>query len=572
MKILAVIQARGGSKGIPKKNIYPLNGYPLISYSIVAALKSKYITNLVVSTDSEEIAQVSMDYGAEVPFMRPEELAGDKVFSVDSLHHATLESEKYFNIKYDLVIELPCVSPLRDHEDVDKALEKLISSGADSVISMVDTGEKHPVRLKRLVNDQIKDFSEHFPEPGQNSRRQDLKPQSFIRNGAIYSMKRNILINTMSRHGEDSLAFIMPDYKSVNIDTYEDLKVAEYKIKNGECNNNPWEAKILKKEEFIKSGSEVLLISTPLHFLPDQKDKLIDSFSCIFAPNASKEEVIDLFSNKKIDGWLCSPAPKYTINEEVLKNAKSLKVIATPSTGSNHIDKNYCGKNNIEVFALKDTDFVNSIYASSEFAFSLILSVARNLPQAAQSVLGYQWREVEDKFRGIELRGKNLGIIGYGRIGSNVASYALAMGMNVNAYDPYVEIEKPVNECNSHEEVLQDSDILLIAVHLDDDTANMVDISWFKKMKKGSTFINISRGEIVNEKDLIQALEMGLIKSAGLDVIRDELSMEIKSSEIINYAKSNSNLIITPHIAGLTIDSEAKAADFSITRIKEFFS
>ena len=220
MKILAVIQARGGSKGIPKKNIYPLNGYPLISYSIVAALKSKYITNLVVSTDSEEIAEVSRDYGAEVPFMRPEELAGDKVFSVDSLHHATLESEKHFKTKYDLVVELPCVSPLRDHEDVDKALEKLISSGADSVISVVDTGEKHPVRLKRLINDQIKDFSEHFPEPGQNSRRQDLKPQSFIRNGAIYSMKRDILINTMSRHGEDSLAFIMPDYKSVNIDTY----------------------------------------------------------------------------------------------------------------------------------------------------------------------------------------------------------------------------------------------------------------------------------------------------------------------------------------------------------------
>ena len=95
INILAVIQARGGSKGIPKKNIYPIGGYPLISYTIAAA-KSKFITDLVVSTDSEEIAEVSRSYGADVPFKRPKKLAGDKVFSVDSLHHAVLETEKIY--------------------------------------------------------------------------------------------------------------------------------------------------------------------------------------------------------------------------------------------------------------------------------------------------------------------------------------------------------------------------------------------------------------------------------------------------------------------------------------------
>ena len=335
MKILAVIQARGGSKGIPKKNIYQLNGYPLISYSIVAAKKSGLVTDLVVSTDSEEIADVARDYGALVPFMRPKELAGDKVFSVDSLRHAVLETEKHFDTVYDYVIELPCVSPLRDHEDIDKALKKLTSTGADSVISMTNTGEKHPVRLKRIVSDEIKDFSDHFPEPGQNSRRQDLDPPAFIRNGAIYSMKRNILIESNTRHGLKSLAYEMSDSKSVNIDTYEDLKIAEYKIRNGECNNNPWQAKVLKVEKSEKKDSKVILVSTPLHFLPEQKKELQSLFSCIFAPNASKQEVIDIFKKEKIDGWLCSPAPKYKIDNDILKHAKNLEIISTPSTGTN---------------------------------------------------------------------------------------------------------------------------------------------------------------------------------------------------------------------------------------------
>lgn len=140
-RVLAVIQARGGSKGIPKKNIYEINGHPLISYTICAALKSKYIDQLVVSTDSEEIADVAKAYGASVPFMRPDDLAGDKVASVDSLLHAVEESEKYFQESFDVVIELPCVAPLRAARDIDGALEKLISTGANSVISVVNTGK-----------------------------------------------------------------------------------------------------------------------------------------------------------------------------------------------------------------------------------------------------------------------------------------------------------------------------------------------------------------------------------------------------------------------------------------------
>ena len=571
MKILAVIQARGGSKGIPKKNIYPINGYPLIAYTIAAARKSKLISELVVSTDAEDIADVAKAYGAKVPFMRPDHLAGDKVLSVDSLHHAVLETEKLFNQRFDIIVELPCVSPLRDHEDIDAALNTLIKEECDSVISMACTGEKHPVRLKKLINQEINDFTQEYPEPGQNSRRQDLDPPAYIRNGAIYAMKRDVLIEQRSRHGQKSLAHVMSEAKSSNIDEMEDLKIVEFKIKNGDCNNNPWEYLEKLPEVSQLEDKPFILVTTSLDFRPDIKEKLKQNYSCIFLPLATKEEVMRLFLKYKIEGWICGPTPKYLIDKEIISTAKYLKIIVTPSTGSNHINKADCKDYAIKVTSLRGTDFVNEIYASSEFAFTMILSVARNLPKAYLGVLGYKWRESEDLYRSIEFRGKTLGLIGFGRIGSNVAKYASAMGMNIIAYDPFVEIPPIYETANSHIELLSNSDIILLAVHLDESTKNLVNSTWFNEMKEGCIFVNISRGEIIDETALIEALMSGKIRAAGVDVIRDEISSSIKSSPLINYAKEHDNLIITPHIAGLSTDSEGKAALYAINELDKYF-
>ena len=572
MKILAVIQARGGSKGIPKKNIYPINGYPLISYSIAAAKNSKLISDVIVSTDASDIAQTAKEYGAQVPFIRPAELSGDKILSVDSLHHAVIETERILGKKYELIIELPCVSPLRDHQDIDAALKKLIDSSADSVISMVDTGEKHPVRLKKIENDFIEDFTKEFPEPNQNSRRQDLFPPSYIRNGAIYAMKREVLIEKKSRHGEKSLAYVMSDNKSVNIDTLEDLKIAEFKIKNGECNNNPWQVKTPKIEIKIKDERKIILVTTSLHFIPSVKKEIEKHFSVIYAPKVDKEQLNKILKDYQPDGWICSPTPKYRIDKKILRNSKNLRILVTPSTGSNHIDIDDCKKLNITFSSLKGSELVNAIHASSEFCFALILSVVRKLPQAYNGAKSFKWREAEDEFRGEELYGKTLGIIGMGRIGTNVANYAKAMNMKICAYDPHVENTKDVELLDNYKSVLEKSDIILISVHLDNSTENMVNREWFESMKKGSYFINISRGEIVDEEALIKALEEKKVKAAGLDVLRDEISTNLRTSKILNYSRENENLIITPHIAGLTVDSELKAAEQSLETILNFFS
>lgn len=235
--ILAVIQARGGSTGIPKKNIVQIDNHPLISYSIYAAIKSKFIDKIVVSTDCQEIADISVKYGAEVPFLRTSRLAGNLVSSEESLKWFVKKLERKTKKIYDIIIELPPVAPFRTSYHIDLSLEKLYQTKSDSVISVVNTGEKHPTRLKNIEGDLIRDFTKEFPEPT-ISRRQDLDP-CYIRNGAIYAMKYDTLINFGSRRGKISRPFIMDEKYSINIDSDFDLLVAKALINEGICENNP---------------------------------------------------------------------------------------------------------------------------------------------------------------------------------------------------------------------------------------------------------------------------------------------------------------------------------------------
>ena len=341
---LCIILARGGSKSIPRKNIYPINNHPLISYTISAALNSRFIKNVIVSTDDKKIAKISKEYGALVPFLRPKNLAKDKTLSVDALRHSVIECEKIFETKFDYVIELPCVSPFRDETDIDGALELLLKSKKDSVISYVNTGEKHPIRLKRITGNKVKDFCREYPEPKKGSRRQDFEP-SYIRNGAIYAMRRDCIIKQKSRQGKNSLPFIMNENKSINIDNKFDLLTAKLLIEKGYCTNVP--KKIDKKVLFYKKNfKKKILITTPLHFLKEIKNQLTKKYDCIITKTQDQNKIKSLV--KYVDCWFCSPCPAYLINEDILKFAQNLKLIVTPSTGSNHIDKDFCKKKTLK--------------------------------------------------------------------------------------------------------------------------------------------------------------------------------------------------------------------------------
>tara|TARA_Y100000590_G_C15727541_1_gene1015782 strand:- start:673 stop:2388 length:1716 start_codon:yes stop_codon:yes gene_type:complete len=567
-KTLCVILARGGSKGIPKKNIFEICGHPLISYSIEAAKNSTFINDIVVSTDDKEIAKIAKLYGAKVPFLRSKFLANDKTPSVDALYDCVLKTEKKFNKKYDFIIELPCVSPLRDHSDVDKVLKILTTKKYDSVISYVNTGEKHPTRLKRIKKNVVTNFCKEYPEPDIGSRRQDFE-SCFIRNGAIYAMTRNCIINLKSRNGKKSYPFIMPQKKSINIDERFDLDLASLLIEKGYCANKPQKVFDLKKNiKFYSSKrNKNLLISAPTFFLDKELNKLKDKFNCTIVNNLDKKNIINNLNDK--DAWLCHPSPDFFIDKKILKNNKSLKVIATPSTGTTHIDLNYCKEKNIKVFPITVSKKFNEIKASSEFTFLLCLLGFKKIFKAINEVKKGNWRNIERSIRGNEIIGKKIGIFGYGRIGKNLAKYFLTFGAKVNIYDPFKKIKNKYK--TNINNILKNSDLIIVCISYSKKNHNFVDKNFLYKMKKNSIFINTSRGEVIDEKALISVLSSKRISCALVDVVKNEQNLTTRGNDLLNYAKKNNNLIITPHMAGLTFESEKKAFLISSENILKYF-
>ena len=222
MDILGVITARGGSKRIPRKNLRLLRGKPLIQYTVEAALQSKLLTRVVVSSEDEEIMGLSRRLGAEVPFRRPEELATDEATSVAVLVHAVDFMEKQ-GFHPEIVVLLEPTSPLRLAEDIDNALRKHIETGADTVVSVTMTDHWHPIRAKKIEDDVLYDYC---LEEKEVRRRQDLRP-AYFRNGCYYSVKRDILMNEHKLYGKTVRPYIMPHERSIEIDEEIHFKLAE---------------------------------------------------------------------------------------------------------------------------------------------------------------------------------------------------------------------------------------------------------------------------------------------------------------------------------------------------------
>jgi len=224
-KILAITLARGGSKSVPRKNIKEICGKPLIGYTIEEALKSKYIDDFIVSTDDNEIKEVSESFHANVPFLRPSKLAEDQSSSSSALIHAVNFMEAANSFKYDFIVELMCTNPLKTFIDIDLIIEKASETNSESVIAVHKLDDHHPARIKRIQNDKIIDFCVEEPN---EARRQDLRPFAYIRSGSIYCMRRDFLMDKGMRYGgNDSRPYILPDERAINIDTPNDFMLAD---------------------------------------------------------------------------------------------------------------------------------------------------------------------------------------------------------------------------------------------------------------------------------------------------------------------------------------------------------
>lgn len=222
-RILALIPARGGSKGIKGKNIIKLAGKPLISYTINAALKSKYIDSLVVSTDSIEIAKIAEVYGARVPFMRPKELAEDTSKTIDCVMHA-IRTLSEMHEDYDVLVLLQTTQPLRTFVDIDEAIELFFKNGEKSVVSISEVSD-NPVLVRYLdENNNL----QKLLNVSSTCRRQDM-PKYYRVNGCIYINKVSE-IDSETSFNDNKVPFIMNKEHSVDIDDMADLWLAEYYI------------------------------------------------------------------------------------------------------------------------------------------------------------------------------------------------------------------------------------------------------------------------------------------------------------------------------------------------------
>lgn len=224
--MIALIPARGGSKGLPGKNLKLLNGKPLIAYTIEAALQSKCIDRVIVSTDDQEIAEVAKEWGAEIPFMRPDFLASDTAHAVDVYKYTLNKLEELSGNQVDEFIVLQPTSPLRNSNHIDEAIELFQIKNADSVISYCE--EQHPVFWHKYITDEGK-FEELF-EGDFNKNRQEMKP-TYYPNGSIYIFKKNLILNNKYQ-SMNSYAYLMDRKFSVDIDTIEDFNYCAYLIKN----------------------------------------------------------------------------------------------------------------------------------------------------------------------------------------------------------------------------------------------------------------------------------------------------------------------------------------------------
>nr|MBU6203215.1 acylneuraminate cytidylyltransferase family protein [Acidobacteriota bacterium] len=218
MKVLGIIPARGGSKAIPRKNLITLGKRPLLAWTCEAAKQSN-LDRVVVSTDSDEIAECARSLGVEVPVMRPSHLSGDSASTMDAVIHMLEHCDE----GYEAIMVLQPTSPFRTSVDINNCLSLLVSTRADSVISVVEVGGHHPARMKFLEGDRLVDPP--FVEEYENQPRQELR-RMYIRNGAIY-LTRSSVLKRRTFKGLDCVAYVMPPERSVNIDVPFDVIVAE---------------------------------------------------------------------------------------------------------------------------------------------------------------------------------------------------------------------------------------------------------------------------------------------------------------------------------------------------------
>lgn len=317
-------------------------------------------------------------------------------------------------------------------------------------------------------------------------------------------------------------------------------------------NSQPLSILLAERSSFSQRGLEALQAIAPTEACDLRQEEL--------AEKAARHDILVVRLGLRVDA-------------AVLRTASRLRVIASPTTGLDHIDLAEAERCGVTVLSLKgERQFLETVTATAEHTFALLLSLVRRIPSAFEAVKQGEWRR--DRFRGRELSGQTLGIIGYGRLGRMVARYGLAFGMRVLIYDPYFDPQAtplwPGAECCSTlGEVLEQSEVVSLHVPLNAETTGMIAAGELARMKPGAVLINTARGAVVDETALLEALTSGHLAGAAVDVLCNEPHIR---PDLLDYARQHDNLIITPHIGGATQESVEKADLFLAKKIVDWIA
>ncbi len=313
-----------------------------------------------------------------------------------------------------------------------------------------------------------------------------------------------------------------------------------------------------------------IAVITPVYHLDGIVQLLINKSDELYLrEESSKEQVRNLLLKRNIDTIVCNPNQQtYKIDEELLQGT-NVNLINTCSTGMNHIDVEYCKKQNIKILSLtKDYELIKQLPSTSELAFGLMLSLLRSIPQSKQHVSEYNWDYIP--FIGREVKSLTIGIIGYGRLGKMMYNYCKAFGANVKVYDPYKRDEMDdaflLNTYCELTDIFKQCDVISLHVHVTDETKYIINKELLGYSKKSPYIINTSRGEIVNEKDIVEALENKVISGYGADVVENEFD-DLQASPIIQAMNQGENIIVTPHTGGMTIEGQTRAYKWAINKL-----
>lgn len=313
-----------------------------------------------------------------------------------------------------------------------------------------------------------------------------------------------------------------------------------------------------------------ILVITPVGHIAGVR-QILESFGDVtYLDDPSHDEVCSRISD--YDAIFTNPnKSKVYIGEDLIRVASTLKVICTASTGTNHIDKDTANQFQVKIISLtEEREVIDKISSTAELAFALTLSSLRHVNSANISVMRGEWDYTP--YIGRQLNYLTVGVIGYGRLGKLYAKYAHAFGANVLIYDPYKnDVATGLRKIDSLDALMTLSDVVSLHVHVNDQTINMLNKYNLEKMKEEVLIVNTSRGDIINEVDLVNFLKENPKSRIAADVIANEIRGR-ETSPILSYAiTAPDQVLVTPHIGGMTREAQEIAYSHAAELLKEYF-